>query len=192
MNSLKNEIPLDEARPEDLAPAWAPTTGDTQETLRAVRRITRALALSSRDLARQHDLTATQLLCLRALREHEALSAGALAKALTLSPQTATGLIDRLEARGLVERVRSTSDRRCVLVSLTDAGNSLIEATGPMLQDRFVARFDALEPAHRRSLREALETVVSLLEADELDAAPVLAVEHGIESHDKAASAPRS
>ncbi|MDN5865322.1 MAG: MarR family transcriptional regulator [Gammaproteobacteria bacterium] len=187
---LQSEAPAVPSLAAGAGSAWAPANPDTEETLRAVRRIARALALSSRDLARRHDLTATQLLCLRLLREHEALSAGTLAKALSLSPQTATGLVDRLETRGLVERVRSTSDRRCVLVSLTDAGSSLIEATGPMLQDRFVARFDALEPRHRQSLRKALETVVSLLEADELDAAPVLTGEHGIESHDKTTHAP--
>lgn len=181
MKVMENETVLESGRAEKPASRWAPAHRDTEETLRAVRRITRALAISSRDLARQHELTATQLLCLRLLREHEAVSAGTLAKALSLSPQTATGLVDRLEARELVGRVRSTSDRRCVLVSLTPPGNTLIAATGPMLQDRFVARFDALEPERRRALREALEAVVSLLEAEALDAAPVLAAEHSIE-----------
>jgi DNA-binding MarR family transcriptional regulator len=182
MELIQDEVPGARQPPNADKVSWSVASRDTEETLRAVRRIARALALSSRDLARQHNLTATQLLCLRLLKEHEALSAGSLAKALSLSPQTATGLVDRLEARELVERVRSTSDRRCVLVSLSDAGSALIEATGPMLQDRFVARFDALASDRRRVLREALETIVTLLEADTLDAAPVLAAGHVIET----------
>ncbi|MGH8225360.1 MAG: MarR family transcriptional regulator, partial [Gammaproteobacteria bacterium] len=118
-------------------------SSDTAETLRAVRRIARALALSSRDLAHRHDLTPTQLLCLRLLKGHEALTAGTIASALSLSPQTVTGLIDRLETRGLVQRLRSSNDRRQVLVSLSAQGTAIIEAAGPLLQDRFVSRFDA-------------------------------------------------
>ncbi|MGH8160588.1 MAG: MarR family winged helix-turn-helix transcriptional regulator [Gammaproteobacteria bacterium] len=146
-----------------------------------MRRIARALALSSRELARRHELTTAQLLCLRLLKDHEALSAGALAKALSLSPQTATGLIDRLETRGLVQRLRSSSDRRSVLIRLSETGLATIKAAGPMLQDRFVTRFDALSPAKRRGLRRSLEAVVAMLEAETLDAAPVLDAGHRIE-----------
>ncbi|MGH8272079.1 MAG: hypothetical protein ACRESG_07115, partial [Gammaproteobacteria bacterium] len=72
-------------------------------------------------------------------------------------------------------------------------GTAIIEAAGPLLQDRFVTRFDALPTARRRSLRCALEAIVSLLEADTLDAAPVLAPELVLESADSAeASAPQA
>ncbi len=177
----------------DTQPNGETASSDTGETLRAVRRIARALALSSRDLARRHDLTPTQLLCLRLLKDHEAPTAGTIAGALSLSPQTVTGLIDRLETRGLVQRLRSPNDRRQVLVSLSEQGTAVIKAAGPLLQDRFVTRFDALPAARRRSLRSALETIVSLLEADTLDAAPVLAPELVLESVDFAeASAPQA
>lgn len=192
MELLQNEASSTKQGPEVTVARLAAASSDTEETLRAVRRIARALALSSRDLARQHDLTATQLLCLRSLKEQEALSAGALAKALSLSPQTATGLIDRLEARELVTRGRSNSDRRCVLVSLSEAGRAVIEATGPMLQDRFIARFDALASDQRRSLRDALETIVTLLEADMLDAAPVLDAGHVIGQPEKSSTSSNS
>ncbi|HEX5314878.1 MAG TPA: MarR family transcriptional regulator [Gammaproteobacteria bacterium] len=158
-----------------MEPAPQLPSGDTEETLRAVRRIARALALSSRDLARQHRLTPAQLLCLRLLKDQPALNAGAIAAALSLSPQTMTGLLDRLEARGLATRLRSTSDRRQVLVRLSARGSEALDAAGPLLQDRFVARLEALPIPRRRSLRRALQAIVALLEADRLDAAPLLA-----------------
>jgi len=158
-----------------MATSWHENSGDTDTILRAVRRIARALALASRELARRHGLTAPQLMCLRLLNERGALSAGALAAGLSLSPQTVTGLIDRLHARELVTRVRSETDRRQVLIGLTESGGALIRAAAPGLQDRFVARLDTLEPRRREALRDALDTVVNLLEAEALDAAPLLA-----------------
>jgi len=49
-------------------------------------------------------------------------TAGVLAGATGLRPAATTALIDRLEAKGLVERVRDETDRRRVLVRMTDEG----------------------------------------------------------------------
>ncbi|MGA7964695.1 MAG: MarR family transcriptional regulator [Gammaproteobacteria bacterium] len=152
----------------------------TGNVLRDVRRIVRALSLAGRDLARSHDLTVPQLLCLRVLKDAGMLSAGTLATALSLSPQTVTGLLDRLHARGLIERTRSETDRRQVLIRLSDHGEHLLATTVPSLQDRFVERFSALPAARRRALAEALAAIVSLLEAEALDAAPLLAPGHAL------------
>ena len=111
------------------------------------------------------------------------LSAGALANALSISPQTVTGLLDRLHARGLIARARSETDRRQVLISLSEQGKTLLSTTSPSLQDRFVQRFSDLPQARRAVLAEALSTVVTLLEADTLDAAPLLAPGHALSSN---------
>ena len=151
---------------------------ETEDVLRDVRRIVRALSLASRDLARTHNLTVAQLLCLQVLKETARVSAGTLANALSLSPQTVTGLLDRLHARGLIARERSETDRRQVLISLSEEGAKLLATTSPSLQDRFVQRFSTLPPARRSALAKALSEIVNLLEADSLDAAPVLAPGH--------------
>lgn len=151
---------------------------ETGNVLRDVRRIVRALSLAGRDLARCHDMTVPQLLCLRVLKDADKLTAGALAAALSLSPQTVTGLLDRLHARGLIERTRSETDRRQVLIRLSEHGRHLLATTAPSLQDRFVERFRALPATRRRTLAEALTAIVNLLEAEALDAAPLLAPGH--------------
>src|ERR1700752_3793042 len=61
------------------------------------------------------------------LREHEALPTSELALMADLSPATATGMLDGLEASGLVARVRSQRDRRVVLTSLTERGRALVD-----------------------------------------------------------------
>lgn len=157
-----------------------PNESETEGVLRDVRRIVRALSIASRDLARTHDLTVAQLLCLRVLNKTGKLSAGMLAQALSLSPQTVTGLLDRLHTRGLIARERSETDRRQVLISLSEHGTQLLATTPPSLQDRFVQRFSTLPAAQQGRLAEALSEIVSLLEANSLDAAPLLAPGHAL------------
>jgi len=96
------------------------------EILKALRRILRRVALHSRQLLKETGLTVPQVLCLRALGEMEGQRATqvALSRALQLTQPTVTGIIDRLERAGLVKRKRSTSDRRKIVVSLTQCGRS--------------------------------------------------------------------
>lgn len=62
-----------------------------------------------------------------------------LAEHLGTATASVTGMVDRLEERGLVERVRDESDRRVVHVAITDAGKQAMSDT----QDEFSRRFDA-------------------------------------------------
>ena len=61
------------------------------------------------------------------LRHHNAMPMGKLADILDASMSSATGIIDRMEERGLVERVRVPGDRRIVLVRPTQAGLDLVD-----------------------------------------------------------------
>ena len=145
-----------------------------ERILTSLRRIIRAVDVHSRQLLRSHHLTAPQLTCLRHLRTTGPIHSGELARAVSLSQATVTGILDRLEDRGLVARHRSTVDRRCVLVELTDAGRELV-ATAPMpLHERFCRRLAELPEKRRDRIREVLDEIVEMMEVDRLDAAPVL------------------
>jgi DNA-binding MarR family transcriptional regulator len=85
-----------------------------------------------------------------------------------------TALIDRLQAKGLVARTRSDTDRRQTILTLTPAGTALAASAPDPLQDQFVARFDALEDWEQAMIVAALERVAHMLNAATLDAAPVL------------------
>jgi DNA-binding MarR family transcriptional regulator len=89
--------------------------------VRAVRR------LRSRETHSPGELSDAQYGLLFGLREHEALPTSELALLADLSPATATGMLDGLEASGLVTRVRSERDRRVVLTSLTERGRALVD-----------------------------------------------------------------
>jgi len=145
------------------------------DVLRSLRRILRAVERHGRRLAQQHALTGPQFICLREIQRSGPMNPGQLARAVSLGPPTVSGILDRLEARGLVSRRRRHRDKRQVLVQLTADGLELLARSGPPLQERFVERLEALPEARRHELAVALHEIVSLMEAEDIDAAPLLA-----------------
>lgn len=145
-----------------------------ESILVSLRRMSRAVDLHSRQLAAKHQLTGPQLVCLRQLHREVITNPGALARAVSLSQGTVTGILDRLEARGLVRRARSSQDKRRVMVELTDAGRELVGAAPSPLQDRFSDRLGALPEGEQAMIDWVLQRVVSMMEAEHMDAAPML------------------
>ncbi|HUF73273.1 MAG TPA: MarR family transcriptional regulator [Gammaproteobacteria bacterium] len=146
------------------------------EVLSALRRLIRATDLDSKRLARQTNLSTSQLLVLELLAEGDAQTVGGIADRVGLAQATATSLVDRLEERGLVARRRSDSDRRQVNVTLTPAGRSLKDEAPTALQTRFLANFSKLQEWEKLAILSALKRVADLMEAEHLDASPVLDV----------------
>ncbi|MBF0256869.1 MAG: MarR family transcriptional regulator [Gammaproteobacteria bacterium] len=149
------------------------TTQD--QVLIALRQIMRAVDLHSRQLLHSHKLTGPQALILRVLLRSSQLTLGQLARQVSLSPATVTDVINRLETRGLVVRVRSTHDKRQVFVTATEAAAALLADEVPLLQDRFVARFQQLQTWEQMLLLSSLQRIASMMDASDIDAAPVLA-----------------
>ena len=69
--------------------------------LRALRQITRSIALHSRQLSAYSNITAPQLICLRTIIEKGPLTATAISREMHVSPSTVVGILDRLEWRYL-------------------------------------------------------------------------------------------
>lgn len=82
-------------------------------------------------------LTPTQFMLLGRLRHSGELGMGEVAEGLGITMAGATGLVDRLVQAGLVARVRSASDRRRVLIALTDQGRSTLEMARAQRRERF-------------------------------------------------------
>jgi MarR family transcriptional regulator, organic hydroperoxide resistance regulator len=85
--------------------------------------------LRGRDQHRKNDdgLTIAQVRALFALDKTEAATAGEIAETARLSPASVTAMLDDLERDGIVTRVRSDSDRRRVLVTLTEDGRAVLK-----------------------------------------------------------------
>lgn len=72
-------------------------------------------------------LSAFELLALMISGKHQAVTMSSLAQGMSVPMSTATGIVDRMVKKGLLERVRSEEDRRIVTVSLTESGKELIK-----------------------------------------------------------------
>jgi DNA-binding MarR family transcriptional regulator len=101
---------------------------------------------------------------------------GDLARAVDLKQATISILLDKLQDRGLIERRRGESDRRRVWVHITEQGKSTLQSAPDLLQSSFRTRFSRLEDWEQATLVAALLRVVSLLDADKIEASPLLDV----------------
>jgi len=144
------------------------------DVLIALRRIIRAIDMRSRRLMQQAGFTGPQLLILQALGQHEEMSAGELAREINLSQGTVTSILDRLEKRGLIQRIRSESDRRKVFITLTEIGKEQLASAPTLMQEHFIERFNELKDWEQHQILASLQRLAEMMDAQDIDAAPVL------------------
>src|SRR5690554_6405449 len=145
-----------------------------EEVLVSLRRIIRATDLHSRQLNKVVGLTAPQLLILQILRQGEDLTTGEVAKRVSLSQATVTTIVDRLEKRNLVRRIRGEQDKRKVLLYLTDEGASILVDAPKPLQEDFIRQYQDLHDWEQSMILSSLERVAYMMDAMHIDASPVL------------------
>jgi DNA-binding MarR family transcriptional regulator len=85
------------------------------------------------------------------------------------------GIVDRLEEKGLLVRNRSVKDRRQVLITMTEAGQKLAEKAPSPLQTTLSHGLRELPELEQISITQTLEKLVDLMEASQIQAAPILA-----------------
>lgn len=140
----------------------------------SLRRIIRAIDIHSRELGARFQLTTPQLVCMRQLAETGPETPGELAGQIYLSQATVTGIINRLEDRGLLRRERIMRDRRRVTVSLTAKGEEVLARAPRPLQDRFSSRLESLPREEQEKIDGVLKQIVEMMEAQELAASPII------------------
>lgn len=147
-----------------------------EELLVSLRQVIRAIDIHSRQLNKQSGLTGPQLMVMQNIAALDAPLAKDIAKEIALSAATVTTIIDRLESRALVIRTRSKTDKRKVHLSLSESGKLLLSSSPKPLQDHFIKRYQNLEQWEQSQLLSAVERIASMMDAEKLDAAPVLLV----------------
>jgi DNA-binding MarR family transcriptional regulator len=129
-----------------------------------LRKITRAIDLNSKKLSSQTSLTAPQVVSLIAVYHQEALTLAEIAEQVHLSSSTMVGIIDRLEAKNLVIRERSKTDRRQVLIRITEEGRKMAKKSPLPLQEELIKSLSKLPEVQQRNLAKALELLVKMLD----------------------------
>lgn len=109
--------------------------------------------------AGEHGFSLIQTRLLGVLRDRRP-TINELARLLELDKSSVSGLVDRAERRGLVQRVPSTVDRRSVQVGLTADGRALVSQFSRHFEADIAAMLDPLKPAERAALRSLLSRVL--------------------------------
>jgi DNA-binding MarR family transcriptional regulator len=110
------------------------------------------------------ELTNAQLRALMVLRDGEK-TAGQIAESAFCNPASTTVMLDHLEERGVIERRRSSEDRRVCLVSLTDQGRRIVEERRARSQAIWQERFADMSDRDVRAAARTMRTIAGMLDA---------------------------
>lgn len=135
----------------------------SMQIIMRLRQIIQAMSKHSKLILENYKISTPQLICLHEVFQHGPISIGALTKIVFLNNSTVTGIIDRLEKRELVRRVRISKDRRQVHVEITDQGIEFINKAPKPIQDQFMDRMIALDEDKIGLILWSLEMLVDML-----------------------------
>jgi DNA-binding MarR family transcriptional regulator len=154
-----------------LVEAWGRERADLDlrpmAVLSRVSRLSHLLDRARRQAFAEHGIESWEFDVLAALRRAGApyeLSPGRLLKETLVTSGTMTNRVDRLAARGLVERQPDPKDRRGVLVRLTDQGRKTVDGALAGLLARERELLAGLGPADQQRLADLLRTLVVAFE----------------------------
>ena len=133
-----------------------------------IRRVFQVLTDQSRKIEHETTLTGPQLWVMKILNETSPLKVSDLARRMYLHPATMVGLLDRLEAKGLVKRTRSEKDRRVVYIDLTQQGCELEINSPEVVQNLLVKGLEAFTGQKLKNIADGLEDIVGILGVQDL------------------------
>ena len=135
----------------------------SMQIIMRIRQIIQHMSKYSKYIQENYKITVPQLICLHEVYQHGPISIGALTKIVFLNNSTVTGIVDRLEAREFVKRVRISKDRRQVHLEITEQGVNFIKKAPKPLQDQFIDRLYKLDEEKTTLILWSLEMLVDML-----------------------------
>jgi DNA-binding MarR family transcriptional regulator len=156
------------------------------EILIKIRKIVRAINLESKKIQKEHGVSIPQVLCLSFLKEAKNFQAtqSEIRNFLNLNASTTSGIIDRLENKGLLARLPRSGDKRKVTIALTSQGDHVLNKIPYLLHDQLSRKLLHLPPDKIKSIEESLEKVIELLEISDVEASPLLTIEENLNETD--------
>jgi len=145
----------------------ANSNAELRALFRSMRRIARAVELHSRRLDDEFGLTFSQHIVLRSISDLGEVTSRTIGNAAGLSPAAMVAVLDRLEEKGLIERYRSTRDRRIVHTRLTANGRAVLEHGAAPFGSGFEAAFMALDKQIRAQMITAAEKIADIAAQEE-------------------------
>jgi len=130
-----------------------------------LRRVFQAINEYSKKAEYETGLTGPQLWAIKIIADNGSICVSDLAASMYLHAATVIGILDRLEDRDLVTRLRSRSDRRFVVVELSEQGKNLVKKSPEVAQGLLVKGLECLPMHLLENVSEGLERMVELLGA---------------------------
>lgn len=149
---------------------------DTTEILMQIRKIVRSIDIESKKIQKEHGVSIPQVLCLNFLQQSPNFQAtqAEIRKFLSLNSSTVSGIINRLEKKSLLARLPKTGDKRVVNIALTSAGDTLLSTMPSLLHEQLSKKLQKLDQVKLNSIEESLNTLVSLLDIEQVEAFPLI------------------
>ena len=141
----------------------------TKEIIFLIRKLMQAGELYTKELNKKYNVSAAQLNCILALHENGPLPPSRIARHMMVKSSTVTGVVDRLEEKGLVTRLRNSPDRRVITIELTETGNQLAYNAPPPIQQKIVDGLKRLSKDEIDQIVFALKKLTNLLDVEDLE-----------------------
>ena len=140
-----------------------------KEIIYQIRRLIQAKELYTKELNKKYQVSASQLNCLLALYENGPIPPSQIARHIMVKSSTVTGIIDRLEHKGLVQRTRTSPDRRVITIELTDSGTSLAKNAPPPIQQKILEGLKRLPEKDMKKIVRGLTMLTRMLDVQDLE-----------------------
>jgi MarR family transcriptional regulator, organic hydroperoxide resistance regulator len=160
------------------------------EIIDDIRRVFQVVNEQSKKAKRETGLTGPQLWAIKMVGELSPIRVSDLAARMYLHPATVVGILNRLELRGLIKRIRTNEDRRVVKIVLTDTGNAIVVKAPQVAQGLLVAGLEVLPLKKLEDISDALEELVLILGAQELPPRLILSQEINLNKRKSNKSSP--
>lgn len=159
---------------------------ETTDILIQIRKIVRSINLESKKIQKEYGVSIPQVLCLHFLHDapNYQSTQGEVKKFLNLNSSTISGIINRLERKGLVARLPKSGDKRVVNIALTSAGDELIASMPSLLHEQLSNKLNTLKAEDLVALEQSLDMLVSLLDIQAVDASPMITIEGDLEDQE--------
>lgn len=150
-------------------------SNDSFDLLGALWELHHGMEAMSRRMEASLGITGPQRFALRAITLEPGKSAQSLAERLRVHASTVTGVVDRLERKGLAMRVRSEHDRRSLELWPTEAGKALLERPDVTIEAVVQRCMEKMEPADLKAGRALLDRLSQQLHLSADEPAPLVA-----------------
>ena len=136
--------------------------------IQSLRTIFKAIQDYSHEVSENYGITGPQLWVLKTISLNGRLSLGDLGRRMYLKPSTITGLIDVLEEKGYLARMRDREDRRVVKVQLTPKGQRLVKKAPNPAQGKMIYGLRKLKRHELDVIFDSVQKLVKIMEARDM------------------------